>query len=228
MFSLNKCMVRACSNLAVSTLDENGNLNEGKSYCLIHAPNPGKIQQDIINYIASHDVIVGLNASSMAFSDIDFSNKRFYGCNFMHCTFKNVHSKGFRSRMSMFDFSVFADCNLIESNIQFTSFSGGTFSHTLFTGSDLVQNNFNGISAFQSSFDDTDLYNSRFIKSKLINTSFRNCNLKKVLFYKHELENVSFKMSNTKEAVFEKAGSQIYMDLDETLRENQVEGEILQ
>ena len=87
----------------------------------------------------------------------------------------------------------------------FNSFSMATFTHTLYTSSDLVQNNFNGIKAYQCSFDDSDLLNSRFIGATLVDTSFRNCNLKKSIFYDTNRTNVSFKMSNTREALFESA-----------------------
>ena len=72
-------MVRACDNLAISAIDENGELIEGKNYCLIHTPDPGKIQADIVNYIQNHETIIGLNASKISFTDMDFSNKKFYG-----------------------------------------------------------------------------------------------------------------------------------------------------
>ena len=94
----------------------------------------------------------------------------------------------------------------IKSNSLFTSFSGATFTHTLFTSSDIIQSNLNGIKAYQSSFDDSDFFNSRFIASTLIDTSFRNCNLKKALFYDSKRTNVSFKMSNTREALFTPEG----------------------
>ena len=152
MFSLNKCLVHTCNNLALSTFDENGNIINGKNYCLSHIPNPSKIQNEIYNYIKTHDKIVGLNTVGMTFTDIDLTDKKFYGCGFTYCTFTNLQSLNFRSRMSIFDFAVFNGCNLIKSNIQFSSFAGCEFSHTLFTNSDLVQNNFNGITSFQSSF----------------------------------------------------------------------------
>lgn len=226
MFSFNKCLVRACKHLAVSTFDENGEITENKSYCIDHSPNPGKVHADVINYINTHEKIIGLNAAGMTFSNMDFSGKKFYGCDFQHCTFINIHSKGLRSRMSIFDFAVFTDCNLIESNIHFTSFSGSTFSRTLFTSSELLQNNYNGINAVQSSFDDSDLYNSRFINSKLINISFRNCNLKKVLFQGVTQENVSFKMSNTREAVFDDDGSELFKDLADSQTNSSI-GDVL-
>lgn len=213
MFLMNKCLVRACHHIAVSTFDEHGEITEEKNYCIDHSPNPGKVHQDVINYINSHEKIVGLCANGLTFANMDFSGKRFYGCNFQRCTFSNVHSKGLRSRMSIFDFAVFTDCNIIESNIHFTSFAGCTFSRTLFTASELLQNNYNGINAVQSSFDDSDLYNSRFINSTLVNISFRNCNLKKVLFLGIKQENVSFKMSNTREAAFDLDGSELSKDI---------------
>ena len=214
MFSLNKCLVHTCNNLALSTFDENGNITNEKNYCLSHIPNPSKIQSEIYNYIKTHDKIIGLNTVGMTFTDIDLTDKKFYGCDFTYCTFTNLQSLNFRSRMSISDFAVFNGCNLIKSNIQFSSFAGCEFSHTLFTNSDLVQNNFNGITSFQSSFDKSDLYNSRFIKAKLINTSFRDCNLKKTIFSSTELENTSFKMSNTREAIFDKNQDALFFNDD--------------
>ncbi|MCI1209819.1 MAG: pentapeptide repeat-containing protein [Treponema sp.] len=202
MYTLNKCLAESCQNGALTVFDENGTITEKDGYCIDHIPDPQKAQQDVYQYINTHDKIVGLNACGIIFSDIDLTNKRFYGCNFQHCQFSNLHSEGFRSRMSMFDFAVFKDCNWLKSNMQFTSFAGCTFTHTLFTGSDMIHNNFCGIAAYQSSFDDSDLYNSRFVRAKLIDTSFRNCNIKRTIFYDLEQKNVSFKMSNTREAIF--------------------------
>ncbi len=207
MFTENPCLVRHCRNNALSTFDQDGNLTEERSYCLDHIPDPGKIKQDIYNYIANHDKIIGLCASGLIFQDIDFSNKEFYGCNFHRCTFINIHAENVLTHMCIFDFAVFNDCSFIKSNSMFTSFSGSTFFHTIFTSSDMVQDNFNGIKAYQSSFDDSDLFNSRFIMATLVDTSMQNCNLKHTLFYNSERTNVSFKMSNTREALFDRKGS---------------------
>lgn len=210
MYTLNKCLVHSCQNIALSTIGEDGTIQDTRGYCLDHIPNPGQALEAISRYITEHERIVGLNASGMLFHDMDFSGKRFYGCNMLRCTFKNVHSEGVRARMSMFDMSQFDVCTIIQANIQFCSFGGSKFSHTLFTGSDMVQNNFNGIMAFQCSFDNSDLYNSRFIKSTLVNTSFRDCNVKKTLFIAAMRENVSFRKSNTLEAIFDTEGSALY------------------
>ena len=193
MFALNKCLVHSCNNLAISTIDTQKNITNEKNYCLDHSPDPGKIQRDIYEYINTHDKIVGLCAAGITFQDITFSDKQFFGCNFMNCTFKNIHS--------IFDFAVFSDCKLIDSNIKNSSLAGATFFHTIFTGSELFQTNFNGINAFQSSFDDSNLKSSTFIKSTLENTSFRNCNIKNTNFLESKRTNVSFKMSNDKEAI---------------------------
>ena len=214
MFEQNKCLVHYCRNNALSTFDEQGNVLEARYYCLDHIPDPGKAKEDIYKYINEHEIIVGFNASGLIFTDIDFSNKRFYGCNFSNCTFINIHSENIRMNMNIFDFSVFNDCTLVKNNTLFSSFSGCTFSHTLFTSSEMIQTNFNGIKAYQSSFDDSDLFNSRFISGTLVDTSFRNCNLKKVLFYDTTRQNVSFKMSNTREALFEVEGSTLVTGKD--------------
>ena len=209
MFTLNPCMVHYCRNQALSSIDSQGNIINSQNYCLDHTPNPGKAKEDILNYIASHEKIIGLVACGMIFQNTDFSDKKFYGCNFSHCTFHNIHSKNSTIKMCIFDFAVFNDCTMIQNNSLFTSFSGCTFTHTLLTASDMIQNNFNGVKSFQSSFDDSDLYNSRFILSQLVDTSFRNCNLKKTDFTKTKFTNVSFKMSNTREATFDSEKTEI-------------------
>lgn len=209
MFQQNKCLVPYCRNNALTTFENDHTFSETRGYCLDHIPDPGKAKQDIYKYINDHEIIVGLNASGIIFSNINFSNKKFFGCNFTNCTFSTIHSENVTLKMCIFDFAVFNDCTLLRNNTIFSSFSGCTFSHTLFTSSEMIQTNFNGIKAYQSSFDDSDLFNSRFIASTLVDTSFRNCNLKKVLFYNTTRQNVSFKMSNTREALFEVEGSSL-------------------
>ena len=195
---------------ALSSFDENMNILESNSYCYKHHQNPDRVKDEIYRYIRTHDKIVGLNASGLSFSDIDLTDKRFYGCSFQHCFFIGLQSKGFRSRMCSFDFSIFSDCNLLQSNMQYTSFAGSKFIHVLFTGSDMILDNFSGLQSIQSSFDDSNLYSSRFIKANLVDTSFRNCNVRKTVFYSIMHKNVSFNMSNTREAVFDKKGSALF------------------
>lgn len=210
MFSQNNCIEPGCTKIALSSINSNGEITEIPGYCLEHSPDKELVKKQIYDYINTHDKIVGLNAPGLVFENIDLTNKRFYGCNFMHCKFINLHSTAFRSRMTMFDFAIFSDCSLLQCNMQFTSFAGSTFSHTLFTGSDMIQDNFSGIQSYQSSFDDSDLYNSRFIRAKLIDTSFRNCNVKKTVFKLIEQQNVMFKYSNTREAIFDQEQSQLF------------------
>ncbi len=210
MFTQNRCLVHYCKNSALSTFDENGNLKDGKNYCIDHISDPGKFKKDVYSYIHSHDKIVGLNATGLLFSDIDISNKQFFGCNFSKCSFINVKAENLRFKVSIFDFSTFNDCMFVKSNALFCSFSGSIFTHTLLTSSEIIQSNFNGIKAFQSSFDDSDLYNSRFILAELVDTSFRNCNLKKANFLNSKRTNISFKMSNTREAIFNSEPDHIF------------------
>lgn len=202
MFEPNNCIHPDCNRIALSHIGADGDIACKPGYCLRHSPDPEAAKDSIYGYIRARQKIVGLNACGLTFTDIDLTDKRFYGCNFQHCTFSNLQSEFFRSRMTFFDFSLFSDCNLLRSNLQFSSFAGATFSHILFTGSELVHNNFSGITAYQSSFDDSDLYNSRFISARLVDTSFRNCNIKKTIFHSIEQRNVSFKLSNTREAEF--------------------------
>ena len=201
MFTYSSCQEPGCNRNALSSFGSN------EHFCLFHVPDKEKIKAKIYDYIRNHEKIIGLVANGIFFSDVDFSNKKFYGCSFQHCTFSNIKTENCRSRMSIFDFSIFTDCSFLKSNMQFTAFAGAAFSHVLLTGSDLIQNNFSGISAYQSSFDDSDLYNSRFIRAKLVNTSFRNCNVKKTIFFDIERTDVSFRMSNTREAIFDIDGS---------------------
>lgn len=202
MFSLDICSHPNCRKQALTRFTSDGAISEQNGFCLEHSPDSQKDIAAIYGYIKTHDKIIGINMSGIVFENLDFTEKKFYACNMQRCTFLNIHSEFCRMRMSMLDFSNFSDCNLLNSNMQFTSFAGSTFSHVLFTNSDLVHNNFNGITSHQSSFDDSDLYNSRFIRSVLVDTSIQNCNIKKTIFREASFTNVSFKQSNTREATF--------------------------
>lgn len=218
MYLANTCTCPGCNRLALSNINEKGELVETGKFCLEHSDDPAALKEKILNYISEHDKIVGLVACGIEFNimeHVDLTNKRFYGCNFMHCVFRGFNSRGFRSRMTTFDFSIFSDCNLLESNLQFTSFAGCKFIHMLFTGSEMIQNNFEGLESFQTSFDDSDLYNSRFIRAKLIDTSVRNCNIKNTVFRDIVQTNLSFKLSNTNEAIFDERGSALFTGIKE-------------
>ena len=215
MFVYKKCSEHNCTHFAISDFDSNGNLIESGEFCYAHAPDKDAIQKKIYDYINSHDKIIGLNASGMTFTNIDFTSKGFYGCNFSHCLFAGLNSRKIRTRMCTFDFATFSDCNLLECSSHFTSHAGAKFSHVILTGSDLIQDNFCGLSSFQSSFDDSDLYSSYFINAKLIDTSFRNCNIKETVFYEITQQNVSFRQSNTNAAIFDKRGSALFTGLEE-------------
>jgi uncharacterized protein YjbI with pentapeptide repeats len=214
MFNSNKCLVHYCRNNALSKITKEGQLSEQKGFCLDHTPNPGQAKQDIYNYITNNSVSVGLDCCGLVFKNISFSDKKFFGCNFTHCTFQNINCSNTTFRLCICDFAVFNDCSFNKCNIIFSSFSGSTLLHTLLNTSDIIQSNFNGINSYQSSFDDSDLYYSRFIKSKLIDSSFRNCNLKKTIFYYSERVNVSFKLSNINQAIFDVKGSAIELGIE--------------
>lgn len=201
MFISNKCQCSGCNNAALSIIRDDEIISDQPGYCFEHIQDKKSYLASLSTYVKSHDKIVGLCACGITVNEMDLSNKRFYGCNFQHVLFSNVHAENMRLRMCMMDFSTFTDCNFVNSNIQFSSFGGAKLVHVVLTGSDLIHNNFNGITAYQCSFDNSDLYNSRFIKSILMNTSMKDCNLKKTIFYDSARENVSFKLSNTKEAL---------------------------
>lgn len=217
MYLYNPCMYPGCRKMAMSSFDSNGELLEVPGYCLEHQKNKQETLERLNHYIQTHDKIVGLCAPGITVTDKDFSGKAFYGCNLQHSTFTKSYASGLRMRMCMLDFSTITDCNLINCNIQFSSFSGSKLVHALFTGSDFIHNNFNGITAYQCSFDDSDLYNTRFIKAVLINTSMANCNLKKTVFYNSMRNAVSFKLSNTREALTDREKGGLMGDIAENL-----------
>ena len=198
MFISNKCQCPGCNNAALSQIRDDNTIGDEPGFCFEHIEDQKAYLLKLRQYIQTHEKIVGLCAYGIS---IDLSNKKFYGCNFQHALFTNVHSDGMRLRMCMMDFATFTDCDFVNSNIQFSSLSGGKLVHVVLTGSDLIHNNFNGITAYQCSFDNSDLYNSRFIKAILMNTSMNDCNLKKTIFYDSARENVSFKLSNTRESL---------------------------
>ena len=120
MFEQNTCLHPSCQRSALSLIDPEGNLTDQPNYCLKHMPDPEAAKNAVYEYICSHKKIIGLNACGITFTDINLTDKRFYGCNFQYCTFSNLHSEFFRARMSFFDFSLFSDCNLLQSNLQFS------------------------------------------------------------------------------------------------------------
>lgn len=201
MFISNKCQCPGCNNPALSKINDDDTITDEPGFCFAHIEDKKEYLLKLRKYVESHEKIVGLSAYGITVNNIDLSNKKFYGCNFQHVLFQNVHSDGMRLRMCMMDFATFTDCDFLNSNIQFSSLAGAKLVHVVLTGSDLIHNNFNGITAYQCSFDNSDLYNSRFIKAILMNTSMNDCNLKKTIFYDSARENVSFKLSNTRESL---------------------------
>lgn len=221
MYLYKTCKCPDCQKLAISEIDQNGNLVENGDWCLEHHPDAENNMNRIHDYVMSHEKIVGLSASGINISGIDLSDKKFYGCNFSNSTMSNIHANGLRARMCIYDNCTFTDCDFLSSNIQYSSVAGCKMVHMILTGSDLIHNNFNGITAYQCSFDDSDLYNSRFIKAMLMNTSIANCNLKKTVFFNSIREGVSFKLSNTKEALFDRSKGGMMGDLDTQLSEEE-------
>src|SRR5574344_1648879 len=102
MYTLNSCMVPECPHLSLSSFDSDGNLLEIPGHCFEHTKDKDKFLAQLHDYVVSHEKIVGLNAYGISFDDIDLTNKKFYGCDFQHCTFTGVHSNGMRMRMCLF------------------------------------------------------------------------------------------------------------------------------
>ena len=224
MYAFQKCQCPECTKPAITLYDDDGKIMDAPNWCYEHSPDKDFVRENIRKYLQSHDRIIGMNAEGLKIENWNISGKRFYGCNFQHCTFANLHGDNIRLRMCMLDFSVFTDCSFLHGNTQFCSFAGSKFVHVLFTNSDMIHNNFNGITAYQCSFDDSDLYNSRFIKAMLINTSMNNCNLKKTVFYESMREGVGFKLSNTRESLLDRNKGGLmgdfgiqYQDMDDVL-----------
>ena len=224
MYAFHKCQCPECTKPAITLYDDDGKIMDAPNWCYEHSPDKDFVRENLRKYLQSHDRIIGMNAEGLKIENWNISGKRFYGCNFQHCTFANLHGDNIRLRMCMLDFSVFTDCSFLHGNTQFCSFAGSKFVHVLFTNSDMIHNNFNGITAYQCSFDDSDLYNSRFIKAMLINTSMNNCNLKKTVFYESMREGVGFKLSNTRESLLDRNKGGLmgdfgiqYQDMDDVL-----------
>ena len=107
MFTLSLCSHPGCTHPAISFISKEGEITDAPYFCIKHIPNLEEYTQTVFNYIKTHKKIVGLNASGLNFNNVDLTDKRFYGCNFQHCTFSNIQSEFFRARMSIFDFSIF-------------------------------------------------------------------------------------------------------------------------
>ena len=103
MFSYEICSKQGCQKLALSRFLPNGEIVGSDSFCLEHHPDIEGFKIDLINYIKNHEKIIGLSAYGLKFENLDFSGKKFYGCNMQHCTFSNIHTENFRSRISSFD-----------------------------------------------------------------------------------------------------------------------------
>jgi uncharacterized protein YjbI with pentapeptide repeats len=192
MFKIIPC-VAGCGSAAIT----------GSNLCFKHQANPELECRRIVEYIMNNTRIENLCVEGMNFNDVDFSERRFYGCNFRNTTFLNCKLTGIDLMMSFFDFSNFSNCDLSKSDIQFSSFAGAVFHDCKFEDCELVHLNFEGITAGKTSFSNSNLYNSRFINSELADSKFINCNLKRVFFADARIGDCNFKSSNTAEAVYE-------------------------
>jgi uncharacterized protein YjbI with pentapeptide repeats len=158
--------------------------------------------EEIALHIRQSETITGLCADGLAFSGLDVSNKRFYGCSFRHCLFTGLRAENTRIRLCSFDFAAFEGCRFQKANIQVSSFGAATLENTRFEGSDLVHNSFCGIIARNSAFNGSDLYNSRFIAADISASTMEDCNLLHVDFTDMRFSGLSFLSSNTRKAHF--------------------------
>ena len=119
MYSFEKCQHPNCNKTALTLFDADGKPITGENFCFEHSPDKNFVIENINRYLQSHQRIIGINAEGCKIEDCNLSDKRFYGCNFQHCTFANLHGDGLRLRMCMLDFSVFTDCTFLKGNTQF-------------------------------------------------------------------------------------------------------------
>ena len=192
MFAIVPCAA-GCGRPAIS----------GSNICFIHQADHAKEIGRIVDYIAGNETIKDLNVAGMKFAGVDFSNHRFFGCNFRDASFCGcVFSETFM-RMCFFDFAQFTDCSFLKSDFQFLSFAGTQIVESCFRETELVHINFLGAGIARTVFDDSNLYNSRFINADMDDSKFVNCNVMRVNFAGARREKVVFKSTNTADAIFE-------------------------
>jgi uncharacterized protein YjbI with pentapeptide repeats len=191
MFALSPCAA-GCGMTAVT----------GSRLCAVHAADTEKEAARIGRYISERKVVKDLNAPGLRFESVDFSHRKFYGCNFRGATFSMCLFTESLMRMVFFDFASFYTCDFSHSDLQFLSFAGANIRDCTFEGSELLHLNYGGAAIRDCTFNKSNLYNSRFINADMEYTDFVDCNIKKVFFVRAKQEGISFKSSNTAEAVF--------------------------
>jgi uncharacterized protein YjbI with pentapeptide repeats len=191
MFSLSPCAA-GCGRTAIT----------GSQLCALHVANERREAERMGQYISERMVIKDLNASGLHFASIDFSHRKFYGCNFKGATFSMCLFTESLMRMVFFDFGVFQNCDFSKSDLQFLSFAGAKIRDCTFEGSELVHLNYGGAVIRDCTFNKSNLYNSRFINADMEYSDFIDCNIKKTCFIRAKQEGISFKSSNTAEAIF--------------------------
>jgi uncharacterized protein YjbI with pentapeptide repeats len=192
MFVITPCAA-GCGRPAIS----------GSNTCAIHAANPALEVERIGDYITRREQVKNISACGLHFEGMDFSKRKFYGCNFSGASFTMCLFTQTLMRMVFFDFTVFNHCDFSGSNLEFLSFGGSTLRNCTFEGSELVRINYGGSVISDSTFNNSNLYNSRFIDADITDSDFEDCNLKRAYFFKTRQERVNFKFSNTAEAIFE-------------------------
>ncbi|MCL2270594.1 MAG: pentapeptide repeat-containing protein [Treponema sp.] len=192
VFAINPCAA-GCGRPAIN----------GSNICFLHQANQEQETQRIVASITESSTVKDMCVIGMRFTDVDFSNRRYYGCNFREAVFSKCLFTGSLMRMCFFDFAEFTDCDFSKSDLQFLSFAGARISNSLFEESELVHANFLGAAVSGTSFNHSNLYNSRFINAQLEKSEFVNCNLKRVYFINASQKDTNFKASNTAEAIHE-------------------------
>ena len=109
MFVTNKCQCKECQNPALSVIRDNEIIPHEPGFCFEHTEDKIGHLTSLLNYINSHEKIIGLCAYGISVNGVDLSGKKFYGCNFQHSTFSNIHSTGLKFNICTLDFSTFSE-----------------------------------------------------------------------------------------------------------------------
>ena len=175
----------------------------GSALCAVHSTDSKADALRLSEYITKQKVIKDISAQGLHFEQVDFSQRKYYGCNFSGASFHKCIFSGVLMRLTFFDFSTLSHCDFSKGDLQFLSLAGAVIEDCSFEGSELININFEGTQITGSSFNNSNLFHSRFIGAGITRTGFIDCNLKWANFTKTKREDVSFKSSNTAEAIFE-------------------------
>lgn len=145
--------------------------------------------------------LMDYDISGVTLSGFSAAGVQIAGCNLSGITLERVSLEKAVFQLVYCDSASVAGCD----------FSGGTFQHSVFAGSelrdcnfsgcDLLLCNFMGVRCAGVTFDHSNLYASRFISGSFERVGMRDCNLTRARFDK-DASGIDFRSSNTNEADF--------------------------